>query len=330
MWTGTQTLSVIPGRTIKLCLCMAMELPLLWHTIRVMLPTLPVSEVHLVPLDVTDSHHGLPKPSGHLRQNFWVVVVGHSLHNSASALGRVARLEDTRPHKHTIHSQLHHQSSICRGGHATSSKVHNRQLACLRHLLDQVIGRLHFLCSHKQLVFIHGCEFPDLCHHCASVANSLHHITSTSLALGAEHSSTFSNSSEGLTQVPATTYKRHIELVLVNVVFFVGHGKHLTLINVICLNCLQDLSFHEVANAGFGHDGDAHCLFNSFDHLGVRHARTSAIVTDISRDPFKGHDGASSSLLGDSGLLGGDHVHNHTTLEHLGKACLHPERTLLP
>src|SRR3546814_18477145 len=43
---------------------------------------------------------------------------------------------------------------------------------------------------------------------------------------------------------------------------------------------------------------------------------------DVGGDALEGHDGHRARVLGDLCLLGGDHVHDHTALEHLGHAAL--------
>ena len=46
---------------------------------------------------------------------------------------------------------------------------------------------------------------------------------------------------------------------------------------------------------------------------------------DVGRDALERHHGGGAGGLGDPRLLGGDHVHDHAALEHLGEAGLDAE-----
>ena len=58
------------------------------------------------------------------------------------------------------------------------------------------------------------------------------------------------------------------------------------------------------------------------DHVGVAHPGDAALGADVGRHALEGHDGDGAGVLGDLGLLGGDDVHDHAALEHLGHAAL--------
>ena len=58
------------------------------------------------------------------------------------------------------------------------------------------------------------------------------------------------------------------------------------------------------------------------DHVGVAHPGHAALGADVGGDPLERHDGDGAGVLGDLGLLGVDHVHDHAALEHLGHAAL--------
>lgn len=74
-----------------------------------------------------DSNHSFPKPSRNLSQFLGVIVVCDSLNYGSGSFCWIAGFEDSRAHKNSIYSHLHHQSCICWCGHPTSSKIHNRQ-----------------------------------------------------------------------------------------------------------------------------------------------------------------------------------------------------------
>ena len=61
-------------------------------------------------------YHGLSKVGADFSQDLGVVVMSDSLHHGPGSLRWVAALEDARPHKDAVHSQLHQQTNICWGG----------------------------------------------------------------------------------------------------------------------------------------------------------------------------------------------------------------------
>src|SRR5438445_511928 len=66
-------------------------------------------------------------------------------------------------------------------------------------------------------------------------------------------------------------------------------------------------------------------LLGFVDELRLVHALQLA---DVGRHALERHHGARAGILGDARVLGGDHVHDHATLEHLGEARLDLEGTL--
>ncbi len=61
------------------------------------------------------------------------------------------------------------------------------------------------------------------------------------------------------------------------------------------------------------------------DHVGVAHAGDAAVAADVGRHPLERHHRAGAGVLGDLGVLGRDHIHDHPALEHLGQPPLHLE-----
>ena len=58
------------------------------------------------------------------------------------------------------------------------------------------------------------------------------------------------------------------------------------------------------------------------DQVGVAHAGHAALGADVGGDALEGHDGDGAGILGDTGLLGGDDVHDDAALQHLGESAL--------
>jgi hypothetical protein len=70
-----------------------------------------------------------------------------------------------------------------------------------------------------------------------------------------------------------------------------------------------------VPDSDLGHDGDRDGGDDVLNHLRVRHPRDSALGSDIGRDSLESHNGASTSLFGDPGLLDVDNIDDDTSLE---------------
>jgi hypothetical protein len=104
------------------------------------------------------------------------------------------------------------------------------------------------------------------------------------------------------------------------VILVVGRGEHFALVDKIDTQGFQDACFHKVADAAFGHHGDAHRSLYSFNHLGIGHSRNSAVGTDIRGNPFQSHNGGGAGILGDFGLVGGHHIHDDAAFEHFSQS----------
>ena len=114
---------------------------------------------------------------------------------------------------------------------------------------------------------------------------------------------------------------------LVDVVRLVGRGQHLGLVDVVDLQGLQHLGLHEVPDACLGHHRNRDGLLDLHDLGRIGHAGHPAGGADVGRHPLERHHRGRARVLGDLGLVGGDHIHDHPALQHLGEAGLHPERS---
>jgi len=77
-----------------------------------------------------------------------------------------------------------------------------------------------------------------------------------------------------------------------------------------------------VADPRLRHDGDGHRGDDAVDHVRIAHPRHTTLRADVRRNTFERHDRHGPCILGDLGLIGGDHVHDHAALEHFGHAAL--------
>mmetsp|Transcript_34226 Transcript_34226/g.49690 ORF Transcript_34226/g.49690 Transcript_34226/m.49690 type:complete len:335 (-) Transcript_34226:121-1125(-) len=284
--------------------------------------TLTIPEVDGVTLNIAYTHHGSTKILADLHDNLSILVMSHSLYNSTSSCLGLLGFEDSTANKDTVHTKLHHECGISGCGDTTSGKVHNRQFTRGGNLLHELIRCLQLLRGNKQFILAHHGELLDLAHDSTCMTDGLYNVTSTGLTLGTQHSSTLSDTSQCFSQITASTYKWSGELRLINVVNVICHGKHLTLIDVINLACFKDLSLDEMSDTSLCHDWDGHCRFDFGDKAGVRHASYTSIAANIGRDTLQSHDCDGTGFLCDFRLFYVHHVHDNSSLEHLGKALL--------
>ena len=212
---------------------------------------------------------------------------------------------------------MHHQGSIGRSSHTTSSEVDYRQLAVLVYILHEVVGSLQLLGSLVQLVFAHGCKAFYFALHHAHVGDSLHHVARSWFALSAYHRGTFGNAAQSLAQVLGTADERHVKLRLVDVVNIVGRREYLALVDVVYLYGLQYLCLGKVANAALCHHGYGDSLLYALYHLGVAHTRHATGCTDVCWNALQSHHCTCTGCFGNLCLLRCRYIHNHTALEHL-------------
>lgn len=111
---------------------------------------------HEVLVAAVDTNHGFAETARDFRDNLRIVVVRDGLDDGARALGRIARLEDTRTHEDAIHTELHHQSGVGWSGDTTSGEVDDRQTTELSRLLDEFERGADFLGVHEDFILVHG------------------------------------------------------------------------------------------------------------------------------------------------------------------------------
>ena len=145
----------------------------------------------------------------------------------------------------------------------------------------------------------------------------LGHVAGAGLALGADHGRALVDAAQRLTEVGRAADERHGKATLVDVVDVVGWAEHLGFVDVVHTQVLQDFRLHDVADAGLGHDRDVDGLDDALDEVRIRHAGHATLGADIGRHALERHDGGCACVLGDLGLLGRDHVHDHAADELL-------------
>mmetsp|Transcript_10018 Transcript_10018/g.17728 ORF Transcript_10018/g.17728 Transcript_10018/m.17728 type:complete len:287 (+) Transcript_10018:1212-2072(+) len=233
-----------------------------------------------------DTNHSFTEVGADLRQFLCVLVIRARVNNCLGALNRVARLEDTRSNETTINPQLHHHGDVGRRCNTTGGERDHGQTTQLSRLLDQVEGALVLFGKDENLVFIHTLQTADLLEDLPGVSHGLDQISCTSLTLHTDHTSTFSNTAQSLTQGLSPTNKRNTKLGFVDVVVRIRRCQHLALVDVIDSKSFQDLGLGKMADAGFGHNRNGTSLHNLLDHRRVTHPGHASICNDICRNPF--------------------------------------------
>ena len=169
----------------------------------------------------------------------------------------------------------------------------------------------------------------DFAQHRPRVSHGLDHVPGPGLALGPDHGRPFADPPQCLAEIPTAADERDREVVLPDVVLFVGRRQDLGLVDVIHPQGLQDLRLDEVADPALGHDRDGYGPLDLLDDGRVRHAGHAPRRPDIGGDPLQRHDGAGAGVLGDLRMLRRYDIHDHPALQHLGETNLHRPGSLL-
>ena len=190
---------------------------------------------------------------------------------------------------------------------------------------DELVGGGELLGGHVELVLGQRGQATDLIADRAHVGHRVGDVPGSGLPLGTDHGRALGDAAQRLTQVGGSAHERNGEGLLVDVVGVVGRGEDLGLVDVVHAEALEDLGLHEVTDTGLGHDRDGDRLDDAGDEVGVAHAGDAALGSDVGGDALERHDGDGSSVLGDTGLLGRDDVHDDASLEHVRHAAFDGE-----
>ena len=97
-------------------------------------------------------------------------------------------------------------------------------------------------------------------------------------------------------------------------IHIISRREHLTLIDIINLDCFENLSLHKMSDSAFCHNRDRNRVLDALDHLRITHTGNAAGGTDVCRNPLQCHNGTGTSFLGNMRLLRSGNVHDHATL----------------
>ena len=249
----------------------------------------------------------------------------------ASTIARARRcgiggLEDPRAHEVALGAELHHQRGVGRGGDAAGAEQHDGQPALLGHVAHQLERRLELL----RRAWAAPSRRATRSRRISPVIRRMWRTASTTLPVPASPleriiaaPSAIRRSASPRLVAPQTngTLKACLSMWCASS----AGREHLGLVDVVHLERLEHLGLDEVADARLGHHGDGHGLLDLLDLGRVGHARHAAVGADVGGHALQRHHGGRARVLGDLRLLGGDHVHDHAALEHLGEAGLDSE-----
>ena len=85
---------------------------------------------------------------------------------------------------------------------------------------------LHFFCESKELFFVHDARFSDFAHDGASVANSFDNVPCPRLPFGTYKGCALRYTPECFAKVARAAHKRNLEIMLIDVVFFISGSKN--------------------------------------------------------------------------------------------------------
>ena len=91
----------------------------------------------------------------------------------------------------------------------------------------------------------------------AHVAHRFDDVARARFALGANHGRAFGDAPQRFAQIARAADERHFEVVLPDVVFFVGGREHFAFVDEIDFQRFEHLRFGEMADAHFGHHRNA-------------------------------------------------------------------------
>ena len=245
------------------------------------------------------------------------------LDDGSRALRRVGGLENTGAHEHRFGAEHAAERRVRGCRDAAGGEVRNGEPPVGGDPRDELERSPEILRRRHPLVLREERERLDLPRDFAKVLHRVDDVARAGLALRPDHRRSLADAPERLAEIPAPAHERHLVVVLVDVVLFVGRREHLGFVDEIHLEGFEDPRFGEVADAAFRHHGDRHGRLDRTNLRDGRHARDPAFAADVGRNALERHHGGGARVLGDLGLLGIDDVHDDAALEHLGEADFH-------
>ena len=155
------------------------------------------------------------------------------------------------------------------------------------------------------------------------MANGFDHVAGAGFALGADHGRAFTDTAQSFAKITRSADERNAEIVLPDVIFFVGGRQDFAFVDEVDFERLQDFGFGKVSDAHLCHHGNRDSPHDFANHLDGGHAGHAAFLANVGGNAFESHDGASPGLLRDFCLLGIGDVHDDAAFQHFGEADFH-------
>lgn len=151
------------------------------------------------------------------------------------------------------------------------------------------------------------------------VMDSFNNVVSVCFVFCVDYGSIFGNMVESFVQVFVVVDERNIERSFFNMVFVIGWGENFVFIDIVDVQCFEDLVFDKVFDFCFGYNRDCNCILNFFDDSWVRYVCDIFVFVDIGGDMFKSYDSVCVGFFGDVGLGCICDIYDDVVFEYLGE-----------
>lgn len=173
--------------------------------------------------------------------------MGHGLDDNAYVASRVTALTDAVVNIDAVASKLHHKGNVDGDDDTIGSELDNGKPTKQLGLHDKIILCIDLLRIGENLNVVHVVEKVNLTR---DRADSLDDVANTGLTLGAYHSVTFTDVTEGLNEIVLAANEGNTEIVLIDMVLVANGDKDIRLIGLVNSDGLENEVFDKVANAG--------------------------------------------------------------------------------
>mmetsp|Transcript_10567 Transcript_10567/g.18517 ORF Transcript_10567/g.18517 Transcript_10567/m.18517 type:complete len:202 (-) Transcript_10567:44-649(-) len=151
------------------------------------------------------------------------------------------------------------------------------------------------------------------------MTNSFNYIACSSFSFGSNHSCSFANSSQGLSEITTTADKRNFKLVFVDVIDFICRSENFAFIDIINAKSFEYLSLDKMSNSRFSHHGNRDGRFYRLDYGRVTHPGNAPMFSNVSWDSLQSHHCNSTSFFSNLCFVGIYYIHNYASFEHLSE-----------
>ncbi len=185
-----------------------------------------------------------------------ILVIRGGFDDGFGAGFRIGRFENARADEDSFGAELHDERGVGRSGDAAGGEVGHGEFAVFGDPFDEFERGLQILGGVHKFFFAEHGELLHLFNDGADVANGFDDVARARFAFSADHGRAFGDAAQGFAQIARPANEGHFEIVLIDVVLFVGGSEHFAFVDVIDAEHFQNARFGEVADADLRHDGD--------------------------------------------------------------------------